>query len=176
MWGAWREVGKSRAISSHHWLQPLQAGCFSLCHCHLSRAPRKEHPSVSPEHPSAGHEPGFACHKAIHRKLPPGKPAGPGPNSDCLSTEPCSSGKVGSLVGMGRTQLGVLRLAPANTFRKYGFLVNRVEKENFLTDLPRAKLSPGECAPHCQDWLCQRVQRVHLPPSTAHLTPAARCI
>lgn len=91
---------------------------------------------------------------AIHRELPPGKPAGPGPSSHCLCTEPWSRGKAGSLVGMGRTGLGALRLAPANTFRKYGFLVNRVKKENSLTNLPRVKVSPGECAPCCQDWLC----------------------
>lgn len=87
--------------------------------------------------------------------FPLGKPAGPGPSSDCLSTQPCSSGRAGSLVGMGRTWLGACRLAPANTFRKYGFLVNRVKKKNLLTNLPRVKGSPGECVPHCQDWLCR---------------------
>lgn len=123
-----------------------------------------------------GHEPGFACHKAIHRQLPPGKPAGPGPSSDCLSTQPCSSGRVGSLVGMGRTRLGARRLAPANTFRKYGFLVNRVKKENLLTHLPRVKGSPGGCAPHCQDWLCHsECSRCifPLPPLTPHLLQGA---
>lgn len=48
--------------------------------------------------------------------------------------------------GTGGTQPGALRLAPANTFRKYGFLINGVKRENFPTGLPRVKISPGEHA------------------------------
>lgn len=59
-------------------------------------------------------------------------------------------------------QPGAFRLAPANTFRKYGFLINRVKRENFPIGLPGAKISPGERAPSRQDWLCLSV-----PPAPA---------
>lgn len=143
--------------------------CFLLCQCHLSWAPGKE-PPQSLRAPISWARPGFACdsQKAFpwdaSRAWPPFR----------LSAQ--SHAAVGSPVGMGRTRLGALRLAPANTFRKYGFLVNRVKKENSLTNLPRVKVSPGECAPHCQHWLCQgRYSRCIFPHPllTSHLLQGA---
>lgn len=45
--------------------------------------------------------------------------------------------------GKGRMQPGALRLAPANTFRKYGFLIHRVKRESFPISLPWAEEVQG---------------------------------
>ena len=147
--------------------------------------------------------PNFACSKAVYRKpwaLPQAKlPHGSRMRPRCGQVSAqchAAAGKVvqppggvreplrysgpcnGTLTaGTGRTQPGAFRLAPANTFRKYGFLINRVKRENFPTGLPRVRVSPGERAPSCQDWLClpvplapartqpQRVEQGHLLPT-----------
>lgn len=172
-------------------LQPRQAGHLLPCCCQLTRVCRRDQPQPCSSHPSDTHHPapssaavgglqGSASGEASPRPQD-SAPLWAAPVQRCAAQgRSCSlprgfeerlrcSGPGTLTAGMGRVLLGALRLAPANTFRKYGFLINRVKRRNFPagawgTCTKSLALPPG--AAGSGTGTAQRAERVHLLPTT----------